>query len=97
MMSSPSLPRQFFLPPSSVSGLVLTDVPEIDQGIQSLIYNKDHVTAVTTIATVRAATGNIFFAAKGHMTISAFTASYVNFSSVSKHFVLLSDIKLFTD
>lgn len=97
MISSPSAAAVFLAALFPVSGLVLTDVPEIDQGIQSLIYNKDHVTAVTTIATVRAATGNIFFAAKGHMTISAFTASYVNFSSVSKHFVLLSDIKLFTD
>ena len=66
---------------------ILADMPEISQCIQPIVHFKNNVSAVTAVTAVRTAVRHIFFPAERNVPIAAFSASYIYFRSVCKHFI----------
>jgi hypothetical protein len=55
------------------------------QGIRSLIYREDHVTASTAVTTIRTAGIDVFFAMEGNGACAAVSRLYVQFNIINKH------------
>ena len=73
----------------AVPGLILTDVPEICQGVQTLVHLKDHVAPSSAVSAVGAAVWHIFFSAEGNMAVATLAASDIDSRSVCEHEKLL--------
>jgi hypothetical protein len=69
----------------SVTGFIFSDVPEICQGIQSLIHHKHHISTVSAVSAVRSAVGNIQLPPEGYMSVAALSGTDKDLRSVSKH------------
>ncbi len=68
-----------------VSGAVFANMPEVRKRVQALVHLKVDAAALTAVTAVRTAIWHIFFSAERHVSVSAFTAFYINFCTICKH------------
>src|SRR5580700_5169676 len=80
---APAFIRAFAM--ASALGLVFGIEAEMDQRVMPFAGLHDHVSAVATVATGRAAARNIFLAAKGHAAIAAVACLNSNFCLIDEH------------
>ena len=57
----------------------------IVEGVESLVYLKNHIAALAAVSAVWAAVGNVELPAEAYMAVSAFAGADPYFRSVCKH------------
>ena len=65
--------------------LIFSLMTVVSEGILSLVYLKNYVSALTAVAAIRTAVRYIFFPAEAYMAVAAFTGTDYNGSSVCEH------------